>query len=826
MSSARPRDPTRLWLAAHPSAWLIAAALSLLGGQFFAAQVVNPLYYLPTIFLLPLVCALMRILRGLFLPVTLTVFFFYIGYSRHAAVIRPTFSADHVRAVVITDRSTYLEGSLRAEPESVGDRARWIVRAHRIWTPTGARETTGEVLITIGSPRREWRYGDRIRFSFRPNIPRDFGNPGGFDYASYLARRRIYVAGFLPTDAEVELLGRESKGFWGAVEGLRRNLRAAIERRFSPTGRGLMKALVIGDMGEIDKDTRALFTAAGVNHVLSISGLHVGMLGLAVFLLTRAIGSLSAAVILRWNLIKLATTGSFVMVCCYTLLAGAMVPTVRSAIMIGVYELAVLLDREEEVFSSLALAALWVGLIWPGVVMDISFQISFLAVLFIVWGMHRIEEVWPGKKERSLPRERARWVGWLRIAVFYLAVPVLATAGTAPMIAYHFGHLSAVGLISNVLIVPLVGFVIVPLGLAIAFFALTIPVLADLLVWPAESAIEVTHAAVRTFAGLPLSQIPVVTPTFLEIALLYSLAVAALLMRRAKRLALVSLLTVVGLAGNDLIRRYERVNPERLRVTYLSVGHGQASVVELPGGPVLLIDAGGFPAGDFDSGEAIVGPFLRSRRILKVDYLLISQPRIDHYGGAKTIIERFKPREIWFGPKGTDSRRYGELEKAILRANVRRLTLDDGAPCRLVNGAEICFLYPLKNRGRGDSVVTRLTFGRVSFLFASDIEKREEHALIATGKALESTILVVPRHGSSTSSSSEFVGAVKPRLAVFSVGRGNRFDLPRIEVVARYIESGADIVRTDEDGAITVETDGKRARYTTHKSSRKGELDV
>ena len=263
--------------------------------------------------------------------------------------------------------------------------------------------------MSIRQVRREWHYGDRVRFWIRPQAPRDAGNPGGFDYATYLARQEIYAIGYLENDQEVELVARRPGRVRGAIESLRREIRRYIDQHVSSDNGALMKALVVGDMGAVTKEMRNEFTAAGVNHVLSISGLHVSMLGLVVFWLVRFGCSYSTYLTLRCNLVKVGTFFSFMAVVFYTAIAGAMVPTVRSAIMIGVYELAVLLDREEEVFASLTFAALIIALIWPAVIADISFQLSFLAVLFIVWGMRRMMDGSPRRPRDELPQERSWW---------------------------------------------------------------------------------------------------------------------------------------------------------------------------------------------------------------------------------------------------------------------------------------------------------------------------------------------------------------------------------------------------------------------------------
>lgn len=748
---------------------------------------------------------------------------FSLGYVRHQQILHPVFAPNHLRSVMSEGSQVYLEGVLSQEPEKLRNRNRWVVRSERIWRPTGSQEITGDLLIGVRSAGREWRYGDRVRFWLRPLVPRASGNPGGFDYSSYLARRQIYMTGFLENDDGVELLARRSQGLWGSIEHLRREIRRFIDRHFSRDNGALMKALVVGDMGGISKEIRTSFTAAGVNHVLSISGLHVGMLGLVVFWLVRSGCSLSATLLLRWNLLKVATFFSFLAVLFYTALAGAMVPTVRSAIMIGVYELAVLLDREEEVFSSLAFAALLIGLVWPGVIMDISFQLSFLAVLFIVWGMRKMQEWLPARPTDELPQERSWLRRKLRQAGLHLAVPILATIGTGPMIAYYFGHLSLAGFLSNPVIVPLVGFAVVPLGLAVGFFSLVLPDLALPLAWLAEPLLSLTIGVVGFFSRLPLASVGVPIPSLIEVAALYFMILSLLLFRHRYSLLLLVALSL-GLVGDGLYWWRVRHDRKELRITHLSVGHGDATVVELPGSKVLLIDAGGTATGEFDTGEAVVAPFLRSRKILQIDYLLVSHPRVDHYGGMRSIVEEFAPSEFWSGLSKGRTARYGDLEEAVERAGLKRVYLSSRDPCRAIEQVKLCVLYPPEDRTGDASVVARLSFGRVSILFAGDIERRDERILLESEADLSSAVIKVPRHGSVTSSTEDFVAAVKPKLAIFSVGHRNPFGLPREEVISRYRAVGSEIFRTDQDGAIIIETDGEKLRYRTYRSEKRGEF--
>jgi competence protein ComEC len=820
-----PSEPNETVL--HPSSWLIAPTLALLAGQAVAA---GP-WTLPATAGAGLVAPLAFVVaprwRLRALLALLSMLSFSLGYLRHRELLYPQFPENHLRAVMDGDSRVLLEGTLRHEPEKLTNRTRWQVRSERIWHPTGAQELTGDILVSVRSVHRDWRYGDRLRFWIRPAIPRDSGNPGGFDYATYLAQRGIYVTGFLESDEEVDLLARQPGALRACIEGLRRAIRIFIDRNFSPGNGALIKALVVGEMGGITKETRTAFTAAGVNHVLSISGLHVAMLGLVVFALIRFGGSLSSYLLLRVNLVKLATLGSFLAVVFYTALAGGMVPTVRSAIMIGVYELAVMLDREEEVFTSLALSALLIALVWPAVIADISFQLSFLAVLFIVWGMRKIHEWFAVKKTDELPQEKS-WVRQRSRQVgMHLAVPLLATLGTGPLVAHYFGHLSLAGFVANPLIVPLVGFVVVPLGLMIGFLSVTAPEIGIFLVGVAEKLLSLTSWLVDLFARLPLANFGVPSPNGWEVASLYGIFLGCFALRKRTHLGAVLSVALIAGATSGAYWWGERQGRKELRVTHLNVGQGNAAVVELPGSKVLLIDGGGAATADFDTGETIIAPFLRSRKILKVDYLVVTHARVDHYGGMGAIVNEFAPKEFWSGAAKGRTRRFEDLEEALEKSPILRLELHDREPCRVIDEVRFCVLYPTAAVAGDGPVVIRMEYGKLRHLFSSDIDKRDE-ATLAGGSSEDwsSAVMTIPRHGSATASSPAFVAKVQPKLAILSAGARSRAEAQREEVVERYRQTGAEVLSTYQDGAIILQTDGKTVSYRGYKSGKNGVIDL
>jgi competence protein ComEC len=391
------------------------------------------------------------------------------------------------------------------------------------------------------------------------------------------------------------------------------------------------------------------------------------------------------------------------------------------------------------------------------------------------------------------------------------------------MIAHHFGHLSLAGLVSNPVLVPLVGFAVVPIGLLVGFLSLAFPALAELLLGLAKPLLWLTEALVRFFASVPAASINVPVPNLVEAGFLYASLVAFLSIRRRIQFVLALAGVLFCLAGWAYHWWQERWSRDELRITHLSVGHGDAAVVEFPGQKVLLIDAGGTASGEFDPGEAVVAPFLRSRKIRNVDYLLLAHARVDHWGGMKAIVEQFAPTEFWSGKGRVSSERYQELDNALHKANVKRQTPDGSGACQIFREVELCVVYASQQPTEDPTLIVRLKYGEASFFFAGDIETRDEKLLLARGKeGLRSTVLKVPRHGSANSNAELFISAVKPRMAIFSVGHRNPFGLPREEVVLRYHQIGAEILRTDVDGAIILETDGQAVKYRTHRSGKRG----
>jgi competence protein ComEC len=719
---------------------------------------------------------------------------------------RPRFSPDHI-ATTPTHVPLRIQGTLIADPESGIERTRLLLAAERIDNGDGWQPAQGEVLLTVSHLEQRWTAGDRLGAQLMLRRPRNLGNPGEFDYEAYLARRGIYVTAFAPDDADFYHLGHVGNGVAGWFSRWRRGVGALFERTLPETEAGVLGALIVGTETALPRELRTAFSRAGVSHVLSISGLHVALVAGAAYTLFRWLLARSRRLLLTINVPKLATALSVIPVLLYAGIAGSNVATVRSVIMILVFVAAVLVGRQRHLVVSLAVAAILILLWSPGAALDISFQLSFMAVLGLVWGMERFWPWWRRWEERRLVRLRG-WRArlWRPLAVYGM-VSVTALAATVPLTALHFNQISIVAPLANALVVPLLGSMAVALGLIAALAYLISEPLAQCCVLIAGLFVKVGVWLVEVFSALPYASVRVVTPDALELVLLYTALFALARLSGRARTAMLMLVTLLAL-GDGAWWYADRYQHAALRITFLSVGQGDSAVVEFPGGNVMVIDAGGLRGESFDLGERVIAPFLWSRKIAHVDYLVLSHPEWDHYGGFAFLAANFSPREFWSNGAQAYTGQFARLQQLLRENGVKKVALHRGER-RQIGDVQVAVEsppQPMDGLSTNDqSLVLSLGFGGTRVLFPGDIEARGEEDLVAAADgSLASAVLKMPHHGSTTSSGVRFLNAVSPQYAIVSAGFGNRFHFPHATVLRRYAARGCRLARTDINGAVHV----------------------
>lgn len=751
--------------------------------------------------------------------------FFFIGALFIMPYIRPELPANHIRNFVSEARSRRdakdgawrlgldVEGVVLRDPEYAGERVRLHIGARRIFHDGEWRDASGIALLTVqGRSGVKIRTGDGVRFLSPLKEPWRYGNPGEFDYRQWLNHRGVFVTGFLKNPNLLLKTGEGKGGPWRHVEAARDRIRESIDASGVKNGEAL-KALIISEQAGISRDVKDAFIKTGAWHVISISGLHVGVVALASYWVFLFVLKRSERVMLAFNVRKAAMLMALAPVLFYGLLAGLPVSTQRSVIMATAFVLAFTIGRGRDFFNTLALSAIIILLIAPYSLWDVSFQLTFASLGAIVYLEPGMKGFFEREKSGGRTGKQGRIKSILRKRVLPTCLVTLAAAiGTFPILAYQFHRVSLTGLAANIAAVPLTG-MIVPLLMAYAALDPLWSAPASVILAAADLAFESTVVIVKFFSAMPYSSVWVSTPTLLEIAVFYALVLCAVNWRRGRVYRCAAVFLVFVSVADIAYRGWLSQRDNRLKVTFISVGQGDSALIEFPNGETMIVDGGGRHGNDYDVGESVVAPFLWSKKIRRIDYMVLSHAQLDHMGGLRFLAENFKVGEFWWNNDGD----LGGLGEALSRGNAVVRTVDSSVGAVPIGGAIVEVKSPPadpRSDKNDNSVVLRVGYGDRSFLFTGDIGARAEEGLLR--RDISSTVLKAPHHGSRWSSTSGFLRKAAPSHVVVSTGKDNAFGFPHEEALRRYNEAGAKVYRTDVDGAVTMTTDGKDLRITPY----------
>jgi len=710
-----------------------------------------------------------------------------------------------------------------ADARDAGDpeRTRFVVEVTRLRLGAAWVVVRGRARLTLLGEAPEIAYGDEVRGLFRLRIPRRFGNPGAFDYPAYLATQGIFLEGWTREPVETVAAGRGSTILAGIFR-MRALLLRRLDAALPAQQAALLKATVLGDRSGLSPEVNQAFLDSGTYHILAISGLNVSLLAGTLFGLFRLLRASP----------RLAAASAAILVTLYAALAGASASVIRAAVMADAYLLAAILDRRGDLVNSLALSAL--ALLWwnPRFLFEVGFQLTYLATLGILVILPRCEAALA-----PLPRA-LRWVGES------VAITLAATIMTLPILATAFNRVAPVGVLANLPIVPLSG-LITALGTAACALLLAVPAgfpwLNQINAW----LVDLLFATAQWFAAFPWSAVRVYTPTPGMLVAYYA-TIASLIAvspppdprveetergptgirRWARRLATAgALVGVLALCVQTGLRLWPPAETPALRLTLLDVGQGESIFLDFPEGRRMLVDAGGVPGSRFDIGAHVVAPFLLHEWVGSLDVLVLTHAQADHTGGAPAILRGFPVGEVWSGDNPSLSVTFLWVQEYLRHRRIPLRIVSAGSPEVRWGEATIQVLHPPPRghpalrpgtrpargvpltglRSNDASLVLRLGIGSQAALLTGDVERQAELLLLRRPAVLRAQVLKVPHHGSRTSSSSTFLAAVRPEMALVSVGYRNRFNHPHPEVVERYQALDVRLFRTDLQGAIRVE---------------------
>lgn len=695
---------------------------------------------------------------------------------------------------------------------------------------------------------REFHYGERLQFPAKLELPRNYRNPGAFDYAGYLAENGIQALAATKYGGITVL-----PGFAGSrAEYWRSRLYASIVAKvhalWPQPEAGLMDAVVLGEQAFLTRTTRTNFQRSGTYHVLVVSGMNVTILAFSTFWFLRRIRV--------QEIVASAITVALMMA--YAALTGLGAPIWRATLMVAVYFVARLFYRGKAALNAIGAAAMAIMLFDPRALFGASFQLTFLCVWIVAAiGIPALERTTQPyvRGLRSLDVKRydahlpprvaqfrldlrmiagrlARFVGpstplpalgWgFRFCLRFgelVAVSTILQIGLALPMAYYFHRATVMSLPANLLVIPLL-----ELLMPAAIFALMLGYvwmgLAKIPAMVAGFALDGILGTVHRVGEVRLADVRVPTPTVVMMfaaGITLAFAMAGI---RGKRW-----LAIAGVAGVGLSALWisawpvqPRVHRGELEVTAIDVGQGDSILVVTPQGRSLLIDAGGLPGwvhSELDMGEDVVAPYLWSRGFSHLDYIALTHAHADHMGGMAAVLDDFHPRELWLGVDPHTS----ELQPLLSEAGELNIPVElHGEGERFeFGGADVRVLAPSlsvqqrdpqarNSRRNEESLVMKIAYGDTSALLEGDAEKATEQEMIAEHP--QADVLKVGHHGSNTSTTQDFLNAVHPRYAVISVGQRNVYGHPRRQVLERLEEAKAATYRTDMNGAVSFFLDG------------------
>lgn len=689
------------------------------------------------------------------------------------------------------------EESFKKSPQQEGNKAAGLDDNNAVETPEGIYGQVGDGIQLTGSIREF----------------HDYGNPGRMN--TVMSNKAKGICGrAMISKYSLVIEPRQENSLARLAEQVRNKYEAYMAQAMPKQDAAAIFAMLFGGYQGIRPELLEAFTVTGIVHILSVSGSHITLMagtanivGRFLHMSPRATAALATGVILF-----------------YSLLAGAIPPVIRSALMGILTLLALTAGRERDAQHILGLVALGLLLYSPLWLFDISFQLSFGATAGLLY-------------LAPLLRERLR----KKLPVFVadsLAVTIGAQLSVLPIIAWYFNVLSLSSLLANLVIAPIVEWIIVA-GLLAGLLASLLPMAGKVVFLLASVVLGLVYELSRWVAALPGSQIYM--PTFSWWGgILYYMGLGWLIIDGEHKKRLMSCvgskyLLAMGRKLRDS-KGWQAVfllgmlvvvfccwpilgNNKEMQVHFIDVGQGDSALVITPHGRAFMVDTGGVREGSYDIGSRVDVPYLLHYGVQKLDYIFLTHAHDDHAGGMKGILTKIPVGAIGIGHEGA-----GDYLQAFGTGEIGKIKkllvpLQEGSSIEL-DGVRIDMLYSPESRkvqesqlqatGNEFSNLIRVSYGEASFLFTGDLVAEQEQQVLANGTNVASTVLKVGHHGSRTSSSQEFLTAVNPGWAVISCGYNNSFGHPHKEILNRLTScTKAEILRTDQQGAIVFRTDGK-----------------
>jgi len=779
-----------------PSLYFFLLFTAGIASGWLAGNIVSPLFLL-IVFTSVLIFAFLYFKNDSYLFHSALVLFFLVGVLRVWFSVYPFSPAE---SALFNPNIEAFQGTIIDVVEREGKSDIYLLKCDKTIVESKENDTDGYIVISQGKFKKRFKYGDVLRIAGTPQMPTLPGNPGEFNYRRYLQLNDRFFQFRLDKETKIIHIFT-GKGNWAQSKifnKTRQSIREIIDTYLKRNSASIVKALILGERGNLDKEVVSDFQKTGVVHVLAISGLHVAFIALFLqFILSilRVPQKINMALIILFLVFFLA-------------LVNFKAPVVRASLMMTIYFIAKFTSRPQNSLNIVALSGIAILMVKPEELLLPGFQYSFAAVFGLIYGNSKLTGLIPSFKSNTIIR---------KIFNNYIRKPFIASfcaiLATLPLTWYYFGSFQIGALIANVFVIPIIGIVV--------FLSIFLLIVSSIKLLPAAGIafllsyiLDFLIILVSSFAEFPFIQISTGHPALISIILVTNAIFFFFnLNNRKARLALLgvfAIFTVMFLG--------KQFSAKQLKVTFIHVGQGDATLIEFPNGKNALIDAGDKGFG-FDAGERYVNPVLKYYGISRINYLIGSHPHSDHIGGFEYILENFKVDTLVINEFKAKSKIYKRILQTSEQKGLFIKYADEGDIIIPDNQTRIYVLHPdtayeNSNSHSGESVnnsslIFKLQHGKNSFLFNGDAEIDSEEAILNYGSFLDCDVLKVGHHGSKTSSSEQFLSIAKPEIAVISVGKRNKFKHPSAVTLKKFRNRGINFYRTDEAGAVVIASDGK-----------------
>lgn len=623
------------------------------------------------------------------------------------------------------------------------------------------------------------KYGDSLYIEGEFKQPEEARNYKGYNYKQYLKTKKIIGT----VELEKAKILKSSNGSF--IHNIQKYIRDTINGTLTDEEGNLLLAILLGDKDKLSEDIQESFKTSNLSHMLAVSGAHVSyiILGLTYVLQNSIIGKKNGKIVCIIFLLFFMAITNFT-------------PSVTRACIMAILTLfSGIVYRKSDVYTNISVAALITLIFNPYSLLDLGFQLSYGGTIGIIIFIKRIQE----KKSNS---KVINYIKQMALVSVYANIIII------PIMMYHFNTVSLTFIISNIMASPILGIIVIT-GFLFIIASITVKPLTRLIAIFIKPILSILIKISQICSKLPFSSILVVTPYIFNVISYYAIILYCIKSKKNNKCKIIICLLIVLILINFIIYIF----PQKLRIFFIDVGQGDSTLIITPDKKTVLIDGGG--SDSFDVGEKVLLPYLLDRRILKIDYILISHFDTDHCGGILTIMEKVKVKNIIISEQAEHSENYERFKKLMINKKIRLIEVKKGDKIKIGRYSEFKILFPpsrllSENPLNNNSIVAQFNYNNFKMLFTGDIEKLAEQQILKTEKAeIRADILKVAHHGSKTSSIPEFIKAVRPKIALIGVGKNNTFGHPNQQTIKNLENIKCRIYRTDLQGEIIIKIDQK-----------------